>query len=87
MKLFEFIPTATPVQDVQAPRLVFHMASNSLTLNVRSAHALLALSFATRDHEPVRGMYYRWRDHEHARFDLTLDIDLSLLHRFAAARD
>ena len=87
VKLFEFTPTATPVLGVQSPRFVFHMASNCLTLNVRSAHALLALCFATRDHEPVRGTYYRWRDHEHARFDLTVDIDLSLLHQFAAARD
>ena len=86
MKFFEFYSNKTQntILLIKSPKFVFHISSNILKLSLRSTNSLLELHFPTRENELIRGNYYKWNEinNEYIRFNITVDIDQSLINEF-----
>ncbi|CAF2048360.1 unnamed protein product [Rotaria magnacalcarata] len=91
VKLFEFYSeglknkTIIPILLIKPPKLIFHIPSNTLKINLRSGNSLLELQLSTKENEPIRGYYYRWNEtnsNEQMKFQITLEIDHSLMNQF-----
>jgi hypothetical protein len=90
VKLFEFYSkksqnrTIIHIPLIKSPRFAFHISSNILKLSLRSLNSSLELRFPTRENELVRGNYYKWDEikNEHIRFNLTVDVDQTLINEF-----